>query len=785
MNNCIIKNKNLCTGCGACYNTCPLNAISIKFNKNGFYSPIVDNDKCVKCGKCRNVCPALNFENRNNDKPVCYVAYANDEERKNSTSGALFPILAKYVLSKNGYVCGVAWNDNWEAEHIIIDNENDLQKIRFSKYVQATTGNCFSEIKKLLEDDKLVLFSGTPCQNAGLINFLEKEYDNLITVDILCHGTPSPKVWQDYLTQNFDKENITNINFRKKDAGWLRCGDSWYNNSISSIDFSDGKQIPIGIFYEAFIKHQLSNEACLECKYRSIPRPADFTLGDFWNLYDSELNDKKGLSAVLLNNKKAKDIFNKIQKKLKYHQVIDLQGHYERLEICNNSRATETRKRFFAKYNQNWNINQILNEAIGKHYDVGLATQFNFMNYGSALVAYSANKIIENLGYTVLMIDKDLNGNDHWNPQNRSLEFARENYNISKFYAKGDDLRELNDLCDTFIVGSDTMWWDTEYGDDFSWLDFVRSDKRKISFCTSFAHKEPVFDNNKRAKRKYLYKRFNALSSREASGVEILKNIFDVDATHIYDPTLIADKQIFEDLVRKSERTEKGFVFAYMLDLTPEKERVAKYIADKLNLKLKLISNLRYEGGSSLIDENNISIYDFVYFCKNADFIISDSFHGTCFSTIFEKPFISLINAWRGLERYQIFIDNNLQSNLFENIENIYYFDNFKSFIPDYTKFKEKINYEKEKAIKWLKIALETPLPNITKEDYLYDYFYNEKINYAQNYIDKDHYNDLLNKLHKRNTLIQKIFSVKNEYSNNKKHKVLTILGIRFKFKLY
>lgn len=617
----------------------------------------------------------------------------------------------------------------------------------------------------------MVLFSGTPCQNAGLIRFLEKEYDNLITVDILCHGAPSPKVWQDYLTQNFDKEKITNINFRKKDAGWLRCGDSWYNNSSSSIDFSDGKQIPIGIFYEAFIKHLLSNDACLECKYRSIPRPADFTLGDFWNLYSTEINDMKGLSAVLVNNKKANDIFNKIISDLKFYKKIDLKGHYERLEICNSSRASVERKIFFEKYKQKKDLNKILNETTGKHYDIGLVTFFNVMNYGSALVAYAAEKFIENLGYSVLMIDKDFNGFDKPNINNRSLEFARKNYNISKFYEQPSDSRELNDLCDTFIVASDTMWWDSEYGQDFAWLDFVRSDRRKISFCTSFAHKEPSMDNNQRAKRKILYKRFHSLSVREQSGVDILKNIFDVEGTHLYDPTLIADKQIFDNLADKSERNEKGFVFAYMLDLTPEKEQVAKYIADKLNLKLKLISNMRYKGNSPLIDEKTISIEDFVYFCKNADFILSDSFHGTCFSVIFEKPFISLINAWRGLERYQIFIDNGLGNHLFDNINKVYDI-NLTDLKPDFCAIKEKMAIEKIKAIDWLKDAIEKPIPTPDKDDLLYDYFYNMNIK------------DITKHTKIQKTFLEEIFSVKNEYSNGFKRKIITILGIVIKIKI-
>ena len=777
MNKLYFENLKSCTGCGACVNACPVKALSMEFNDEGFYAPKVDEEKCIKCGKCKSVCPAVNFSTKNKNKPVSYAYAASDEERKNSTSGAFFSILAKYVLEQNGYVCGAAWNEKFEANHIIIDKIEDLHKIRFSKYVQSNTMNCFTKIRELLEQNKLVLFSGTPCQNAGLIKFLNKEYPNLITMDIICHGAPSPRVWQDYLDENFDRNKIVDINFRNKDNGWVQCGEIWYYGSSSNIDYANGEKSPIGVYYEAFLGHYLSNKPCLDCKYRSVPRPADFTCGDFWHLYESELNDKKGLSVVLLNNSKAEKIFNilKFKEDTKFFKKINLYNKYKHIELNQKSRLKPEREVFFKKYQEkNIRTTKLIEACVGRHYDVGLVTQFNFMNYGSALVAYAACKIIESLGQTVLMIDKDLNGYDNNNKNNKSLEFARKNYNISRFYNKTEDPRDLNDLCDTFIVGSDTMWWDTEYGIDFSWLDFARSDKRKISFCTSFAHKVPSMDNNQKAKRRFLYNRFNALSVREESGVEILKNMFGVGSVHLYDPTLIADKQIFDDLAKLSDRTEKGFVFAYMLDLTPQKEKAAKYIADKLNLKLKLISNMRYKGGSIHIDENILSIEDFVYFCKNADFIISDSFHGCCFSVIYEKPFVSFVNAWRGNERYKIFKDNNLSNQLFENIDNIYNV-NFSTYKVDFKQIKDKCETEKNKAMNWLKTALTKPLDNLSKEDLLYDYIYNRNMELQnKDYCDK--------KPHK--SILKNIFSIRNEYRNNIKRKIITVLFVKFSFKV-
>ncbi len=762
-----------CCSCGACYNICPNNAISMEFSDKGFYSPVVNDEKCIKCGKCLNVCPAIEYKSKNTNSPPpsVYLVEDIDEERQKSTSGGAFGIFAKYVLANNGFVCGSAWNDNWEAEHIIIDNINDLDKLRISKYVQSNTKNCFSEIKKLLDNNKLVLFSGTPCQSAGLIKFLNKDYDNLITMDLLCHGAPSPKIWQDYLNKNYSKKDIKEIKFRNKSDWTLGTREAFYNTDHGYI-LENNKKREIGIFYEAFLDNILSCDSCMECKYKFVPRPADFTIGDFWyyRKYYPKINAKMGLSVLLANNLKAKRILKSVSKNINVLKPVNMKENWEHIEIRNHSKDTAERHIFFKKYLKGYDLNNILNEATHKHYDVGIISYFNWMNYGSALVSYAAYKIIEQLGYSILTVNKDFSFSDRYNKENRSLEFAKKHYNISRLYEAQEDCRELNDLCDTFIVTSDTQWWDSEPAGDFCWLDFVRSDKRKISFCTSFAHPEPAFDNNAIARRKYLFKRFHALSTREEQGVKILKDIFDTESEHLYDPTLLADKQIFEDLANQSSRTEKGFVFAYILDLTEEKEKIAKYIADTLNLKLKLISNMRYSGKCNLIDENNIAIEDFVYFCKNADFIFTDSFHGTCFSTIFEKPFISFANSPRGITRYKIFYDNNLKDYIFDNLEDVYNID-LQNIKPDFTVFNEKIKHEREKALLWLKQAMEKPLPKPSNDELLYDYLYNKNLD------------DKLNFRHKHNCCLKNIFSITNEYTNVKR-KIVNIFGIKIKFKI-
>ncbi len=724
----ISKINKLCTGCGSCLNVCPVCAISFSYEQNNFYQPVVDEQKCIRCNKCISVCPAINYKSSNTNIPKTYAISANDDIRRKSTSGGAFGVIAEYILNNGGYICGAAWDKYWNVKHIIINDIKDLDKLRFSKYVQSYIGFCFKEIKNLLDKNKIVLFSGTPCQNAGLLSFLGKNYDNLYTIDLLCHGNPAPKIWHEYLKENYDINQITNINFRSKKLGWVQGCSHWqYNSDIAFIETNNKDRKCIGVYYEAFLKHILSNESCIDCKYKYIPRPADFTLGDFWsfNKYDSKLNDGKGLSIVCLNNEKAKKLFDKIKNNFRLIKQINLHKKWQHLEITNRPRKNIQREKFFNQYNKNHKVTKSLNAMLQKHYDIGLLSFFNGLNYGSALVAYSVYKIIEDLGYSVLMINKKWCGAE-LNKTNKSFQFALKHYdNISKVYNHKDDHRELNNLVDTFVVGGDTLWWwsDVSFTENYFWLDFAQSNKKKISFCTSMAQDNIDHPLEKRNTFKYLYSRFDAISVRDSSAVDNLKNIYNVSAKLLLDPTLIANKEIFEDLVKESKKTDKKYLVAYILDTTLEKVKAIKYLADKLKLKLVFIPGMYYHYSrdkKKSKNHKNILIEDFVYYFKNADFVVTDSFHGTCFSIIFEKQFLSIYNNKRGSARYKVFEEFNLKDKFINNYNQIYTKEDFIKSI-NYKEIKKYLAAKSDEAKNWLKQTLDNP--NVkTKDDLFYDY---------------------------------------------------------------
>ena len=692
-----------CCGCGACYNKCPVGAISMQENEEGFLAPVIDESKCTNCGLCVKSCPSLNVQYNNTDKPECYAAMADDEIRMKSSSGGIFTLLAEYILDKGGYVCGAAFDDNWDVHHIIIDNKNDLDKLRGSKYVQSNTENCYKQIKKLLDEDKYVLFSGCPCQVAGLYSFLGKNYEKLYTVDILCHGSPSRGVWQKYLNENFNKNEIKKINFRDKNKiGWS-C-------SHCTISMRNGKDIVTDDYTKLFHLSINLRKSCYDCNYSKKPRPADITLGDFWGISDhiKGLNDGKGLSFVLINNDKGKFFFNEIADKTKKWD-INLLKDYNNGHQKYGLQMHPQREQFF-RLMKKYRYNQAKNIILYNKYDVCLITTFFALNYGAIFVSFAVNKLIEQLGYSVLMLQKpDSKRNDARLENNVPMNFAKKHYNISNVYASMDDLTVLNNHCKNFVVGSDQIF-NPGLKLKISYLDYVFNLQNKIAFGTSFGHDSFYAPQNQLLETKYLLHRFNHIALREKG--DNVCNIFGIqNVDEIIDPTLILAIENYKGLSKKCFLEEAGepYLLVYALDITPEKTSAINYIADKLKLKIIYIQPcwcIDRRKTTLKIYKETYTPEEFLYLYEHALFVITDSFHGSCFAVKFNKPFISIVNTKRGALRYKLFDKLNLKHRFVENPEDVYNNDELLKPV-DFTQVNKVIEQESEYAINWLKNALE------------------------------------------------------------------------------
>jgi len=307
------KTKRDCSGCTACVSICANNAVQMIEDKEGFLYPEINKALCVDCGKCENVCPFYEYTKveGNFDEPKVYAVKNVDEnERMNSQSGGAFAALSDYVLEQSGVVYGAAFAKNFYVYHKRAVNKDQRDEFRGSKYVQSDLGNVFIQIKDDLKNNKTVFFSGTPCQVAGLKSFLTDEpfIDNLITCDLICHGVPSQKVWQDFLSfVKKRKGKMQNVNFRnKKLYGW--------RSSTTTYQIKD-KVYSTSLFNKLFFSHYITRPACAMCKYKNLNRIGEISIGDFWGIEKTmpDFEDNKGVSLLLVNNVKGMKVFNYVK----------------------------------------------------------------------------------------------------------------------------------------------------------------------------------------------------------------------------------------------------------------------------------------------------------------------------------------------------------------------------------------------------------------------------------------------------------------------------------------
>lgn len=314
-----------CYGCGLCASICPAKAITMEKDEEGFVYPKIDKDKCINCKLCERKCIYKNNKNllKNTITPLVYGARIKDDNiRKNSASGGMFAALYKYVLSKNGYVVGVTYNENMEAEYSITNKEEICKKFMGSKYVAAKVGDIKEKVKERLENKDIVLFVGNPCQIVALKQYLgKKEYENLYLVEIICHGVCSPMVFDKYckyLSNEYDSK-INDFEFRNKKDGW--------NSANIKVKFKNGENYielaKYNNYNRAFLNNYLLRPSCYNCEFPGKNQHSDLTIGDFWGIdkVKKEENDNKGLSVIKVNTEKGIKLFEAIKPQIHYFET--------------------------------------------------------------------------------------------------------------------------------------------------------------------------------------------------------------------------------------------------------------------------------------------------------------------------------------------------------------------------------------------------------------------------------------------------------------------------------
>ena len=716
MNNITSLSIDKCTGCGSCYNVCPVDAISMKHDIDGFLVPVIDKEICVLCEKCVSSCPVCNPIFNNNNHPECYAAMAQDEElRMKSSSGGMFSLFAEEIFKRGGVVSGAAYDDNFLVEHIIIDKIEDLNKLRGSKYLQSDTKKVYRDIKNKLNAGQFALFCGCPCQVGALNTFLGKDYPNLLTIDLMCHGGPSPLLFKKYLAETYPGRELEHFSFRDKIVfGWSTEANAY---------FKDGKSEHIkrnqDDYYRAFLPCLSVRKSCGTCTFAVLPRQGDVTLADFWGVrkYNKDFDDGKGTSIVILNSKKGKEYYKLISSRLKLNEqvpfdyIITLGQPFDKP-----FKNHPERDRYFEIVRKN-SVKKAFHYIKNRKFDVGVIGVWPGLNYGSVLTYYALQKTLREMGLSPLMIDKPGASKDDIERLNtHSRRFAKEHFHISQPYAL-KDLNILNRHCDTFIIGSDQVWnygISKNFGKSF-YLDFVDDNKKKIAYAVSFGHNVDFAPPAERVAISRLMRRFDAIAVREDNGVQLCKDIYGVEATHVLDPVFLIDPEQYHELANRSTcKEEAPYMLAYILDVTPEKKELMLQMSRDLGLRLLVLldgfSDSAEKNRKILdLDENvrmNIEVYDWLYYFKNASYVLTDSFHGTSYAILFGKQFLPLTNKRRGYARFAslahlLDFESRLINEPIEAIQNKKYME-----VVNYDYINRVITTERTRCRDWLHNAL-------------------------------------------------------------------------------
>lgn len=632
----------------------------------------------------------------------------NDNITSKSSSGGIFAELAKYVISQNGVVFGctmIRTDEGFDVKHIYIEDEKDLYKLQGSKYVQSNLGNTIKQAKNFLDNGRFVLFSGTPCQIAGLKAYLKKEYDNLLTIDLSCTGTPSLDIFNAYIKflENKYKNKIIKFEFRNKEKlGWT-CGNAL-------ITFENGKQKilfnNVSSYLNLFINKKLQKKSCQCCKYSGLDRISDITIADAWGieqqytqLLKTKFDKNKGISLVLINTNRGESYFRNLK------NIVQEQIDIKTLQKFNGPLNKGIENKFDEKYikaftNGNYTgIDNIFKKSLGvkfyyyniknhtpkfikniikifikkeKKVDCLLYTMFYYPNYGSLLTAYSLQKTVEKLGYTSKLIYKENFGG-------YNKPFVEKYLKLTNKCINTNDLKNLNKISNTFIIGSDNLINLTD--DNLQWvaqslLNFTEASKKRIMISGSIGSWDGTTKNQEEHEYlKYLLERFDYVSTREKYAQDVFYKKFNINSDWLNDPVFYLEKQDFIDLTEGINQDYSNNIMQYILYPSEKTQQVVDYYKKKLNKNV-----VKFEGNKKVkihSNNDNKSVEHWIKAILQSELIITDSFHCVAFSLIFNKPFVCIKNPHATGRFLSLFEFLGINIPLIESIEDLIYADLF------------------------------------------------------------------------------------------------------------
>ena len=715
-----------CTGCEACANACPVSAIHMEPDTLGFYEAKIDVKVCADCGRCFGVCPVLNGVSSDRmDKPACYAAIAEDRIREKSSSGGAFYALAKTILDNGGAVCGAGMEPDLSVRHILIDDAAQLPRLQKSKYVQSRINSCYQQVRQRLECGQEVLFSGIPCQVAGLRSYLGKEYKRLFTVDLLCHGVPSQQMLRDSLCEY---DNLIGVDFRDKEYGWdsTRITLLFQDGSRRNLTYNESR------FEQGFHSNMILRESCFDCPFCDFPRQGDITIGDFWELDgqlpETELDNRKGISIVLINSPNGERLWSKASGHLSHKFPADLMPALKSNRFFPRIEAPPERTRFLELYPQ-YSFNKAVLYAQQDRHDIGIVGNWSYPNYGTTLTYYALYRVLRDLGYSVTMLSWPRDS--AWPPYERPQLFSRlpyPPYDMAQLPDERQDLWQYNDRCSTFVLGSDQLLNNNLYRNfsRFVQLDWVKSNRRKIAYATSFGTDYIWGSDDDRAELSHFLRQFDFVSVREESGKALLNDLFGVNAQWVLDPVFLLAPEHYQTLISTGKQPipTEPYLFAYLLDIKEDDRPALELWSKKAGLPIHTVADAapaehQVKTASSPASTEGIYLEDWLGYISGSSFVLTDSFHGMCLAITLHKPFVALSNIARGVVRFQdvlrrLGLEERLCGSLQELPKKLYLLDK-----PiDFDGVEQRLAQLRKDSLSWLKNALTQVLPAKELTDY-------------------------------------------------------------------
>lgn len=682
-----------CTGCMACHSLCPRNAIEVREGRDGFLYPEIRTDKCIDCGICLKHCPS-NAKRGEIQNTTCFAAQMDDETRFASSSGGMFSAIGSYILSQGGVVCGAAFV-NGKCRHIVVDNADGMKSLRKSKYIQSDCTGVYEQLRPHLESGKPVLFTGTPCQCAA-VRAIYPNASNLFVVDILCMGVPSQSLFDRYLREEMPGDHVDCVDFRDK----TRYG--WTYNYVMSL-FRNGNRELIehaeSPFFDSFLDLYSIRESCTECPYAGKKRIGDLSIGDFWGIesVDNEITDRKGTSLLLVNTEKGRYLLDAIRGSLKLLREYSMDVAFRATRVLQYPAMVSSKRREFFERLENGTVREAYDSLKSNKADCGIINYWWSNGIGNVLTAFALQRLLQQNGYSSRLINICPDDQYARRSGKNSSEFERKYLYSTEQITSAQQFQKLNDSFTHFITGSDQVFR-AEWVSNRWFLDFVELSHNKIAMSASFGTGVLSVNKLRKLQVRFLLRRFNSISIRELSGVRLCKRL-GVEAEYVIDPVFLIDPQNYMDIIPDStdRAGSKRYVLGYYLDTSKEKLEQIESVATYYGLDVVLV-------------DNNTPHEEFLYLMSHAEYVLTDSFHGLCFSLIFKKEYACYFNKMRGNDRFETLIEilelspkRFLSENEGDSALKALQCPN------DWEKVNRNILIQREKGVKWLMNALQNP----------------------------------------------------------------------------